>query len=98
MTRPLDPLAEIKQLYYATTKSTVLRDLDRAIDLLKGLPTEDDRAQAAVYMDGLAQMRSEWGIVSAKPPRDGAAAKTARTARTGRTPMPSGKGPARRVR
>ena len=41
MTRPTDAFAEIKRLYYATTKSTVVRDLDRAIDLLKALPTEE---------------------------------------------------------
>ena len=74
MTRPPDALAEIKKLYYATTKATVVRDLDRAIDLLKGLPDEDDREKAAVYMDGLAQMRSEWGVKSAAPAR---ATKTA---------------------
>jgi hypothetical protein len=69
MTRPPDALTEIKKLYYATTKATVLRDLDRAIDLLKGLPGEEDREQAAVYMDGLAQMRSEWGVKSPPEPR-----------------------------
>ncbi len=68
MTRTPDALAEIKKLYYATTKATVVRDLDRAIDLLKGLPSDDDREKAAVYMDGLAQMRSEWGVKSAATP------------------------------
>lgn len=56
----MDPLAEIKKLYFGATKSTIQRDVDRAIDLLKTLPSEDDREKAAVYMDGLAQMRSEW--------------------------------------
>lgn len=56
----MDPLEEIKKLYYATTKATIQRDLARAVDLLKQLPTEDDRERAAVYMDGLSQMRSEW--------------------------------------
>ena len=56
----MDPLEEIKKLYYATTKATIQRDLARAVDLHKQLPTEDDRERAAVYMDGLSQMRSEW--------------------------------------
>jgi hypothetical protein len=56
----MDPLAEIKKLYYGATKSTIQRDVERAIDLLKTLPTEDERQQVAVYMDGLSQMRSEW--------------------------------------
>jgi hypothetical protein len=62
----MDPVEEIKRLYYATSKATILRDLERAIDLLKTIETEDERERAAVYMDGLSQMRSEWGI-KAKP-------------------------------
>ena len=56
----MDPLTEIKQLYYRTTKATIKKDLARAIDLLKQMPSEDERQRAAVYMDGLSQMRSEW--------------------------------------
>jgi hypothetical protein len=56
----MDAIAEIKRLYYAATKATIQQDLYRAIDLLKTLPSEDDREKVAVYMDGLAQMRSEW--------------------------------------
>ena len=58
----MDPLEEIKKLYYATTKATIQRDLARAVDLLKQLPTEEDRQRAAVYMDGLSQMRTEWAM------------------------------------
>lgn len=54
------PLDEIKQLYFNATKPTIQRDLARAVDLLKSLPTDEDRERAAVYMDGLSQMRSEW--------------------------------------
>ena len=53
-------MSEIKQIYYRTTKATIGRDLARAIDLLKSLPTDEDRQRAAVYMDGLSQMRSDW--------------------------------------
>ena len=56
----MDPLAEIKRLYYNATRSTIQKDLGRAVALLKSMPSEDERERAAVYMDGLAQMRSEW--------------------------------------
>jgi hypothetical protein len=55
-----DPLEEIRRLYYNATKHTIQKDLTRAVQLLKSMPTEDDRQRAAVYMDGLSQMRSEW--------------------------------------
>jgi hypothetical protein len=63
MTAP-DPdgiIAEIRRLYFTTTKATILRDFARAIDLLKTLPTPEERQRATVYMEGLAQMRKEWG-------------------------------------
>ncbi len=69
----MDPVAEIKKLYYGATKATIQKDVERAIDLLKTLPTEDERERVAVYMDGLSQMRSEWaqalrgGVASASP-------------------------------
>lgn len=56
----MDALAEIKKLYYQTTRATIQRDLARAIQLLKSMPDDDTRQAAAVYMDGLSQMRSEW--------------------------------------
>jgi hypothetical protein len=61
---PLDPehaLAEIRKIYFKTTRQTIEHDLAHAIELLKSLPTEEDRERARVYMDGLSQMRSEWG-------------------------------------
>jgi hypothetical protein len=67
----MDPIAEIKRLYHATTRATIQRDLDRAVDLLKSLATEEERERAAVYMDGLSQMRSDWGVrhVKGKKPK-----------------------------
>jgi hypothetical protein len=56
----MDALAEIKKLYYGATKATIAKDLARAVDLLKSMPSDDARQDAAVYMDGLSQMRSEW--------------------------------------
>lgn len=67
---PVTILAEIERLYYATTPQTIQRDFARAIDLLKTLPDEDTRSRAAVYMEGLAEMRGEWqgrGGAPAKP-------------------------------
>jgi hypothetical protein len=78
----MDAIAEIKRLYYATTRATIQRDIEKAIDLLKTLTTEEDRERATVYMDGLSQMRSEWGVRPAAAgggttPRAGAAATRA---------------------
>jgi len=53
-------LAEIKRLYFKATPATIQRDFERAIDLLKSLPSEDDREKLTVYMEGLAEMRKEW--------------------------------------
>jgi hypothetical protein len=56
-----DKLAEIKRLYYQTSRATIQQDFAKAVDLLKSLGSEEERERAAVYMDGLAQMRSDWG-------------------------------------
>jgi hypothetical protein len=60
MLSPDDKIAEIKRLYYQTTRQTIQQDLAKALDLLKSMHTEDERERAAVYMDGLSQMRSDW--------------------------------------
>jgi hypothetical protein len=65
----LTPLDEIKRLYYNTTRTTIQRDFGRAIDLLKTMRTEEERERAVVYMEGLAQMRSEWATPRSSPPR-----------------------------
>jgi hypothetical protein len=57
---PAQALAEIRRIYFKTTKKTIDNDFAHAIDLLKSLPDEDTRDKAAVYMEGLAQMRKEW--------------------------------------
>ncbi len=56
-----DKVAEIRRLYFTTTKDTIQDDLARALDLLKSMPGETERERVAVYMEGLAQMRSDWG-------------------------------------
>jgi hypothetical protein len=57
---PAAALAEIRRIYFKTTKRTIDNDLAHAIELLKSLPSEEERDKAAVYMEGLAQMRKEW--------------------------------------
>jgi hypothetical protein len=67
---PPDPktvLAEIRRIYFKTTKKTIDHDLAHAIELLKRLP-EEEREKASVYMEGLAQMRREWGKHGKRPP------------------------------
>jgi hypothetical protein len=54
-------LAEIKRLYFQTSRETITHDLAKAIDLLKSMASEEERERAAVYMDGLAEMRADWG-------------------------------------
>ena len=56
-----DKLAEIRRLYFSTTKQTIQQDLARALDLLKSMHSEEERERATVYMEGLAQMRKDWG-------------------------------------
>lgn len=60
MLSPEDKLAEIRRLYFKTTAKTIQQDLERALDLLKSMDTEEERERATVYMEGLAQMRSDW--------------------------------------
>ena len=84
-----DKLAEIRRLYFSTTRPHIDRDLAKALDLLKSMASEDERERATVYMEGLAQMRSDWapknrgGKGGGKPkgqPKGGAQAKRSGTA------------------
>jgi len=63
----LDPLAEIRRIYFSTTRATIERDFAQALDLLKAMADEDERSRATVFMHGLAQMRAEWGIRAKRP-------------------------------
>jgi hypothetical protein len=56
----MDPIDEIKELYFKATAQSIERDFARAIDLLKTLPDDDARGRVAVYMEGLAEMRKDW--------------------------------------
>jgi hypothetical protein len=68
-TSPADPLGELRALYFEASDRTIERDFARAIQLFKTLASEAERDRAAVYMEGLAQMRSEWGASRRGEPR-----------------------------
>jgi hypothetical protein len=55
----VEHLEAIKRLYFKTTRATIDRDFDRAVDLLKAMP-EAERERATVFMQGLAEMRKEF--------------------------------------
>ncbi len=74
-----ETLARLKELYFKTTPATIEDAFDEAIDLLKTLPSDDERERAAVYMEGLAEMKQEFaargrpkGPRAAGRPADGA--------------------------
>ena len=56
-------LAEIKRIYFSTGRETITEDFAKALDLLKSLANEEERQRVAVFMDGLAEMRADWGKV-----------------------------------
>jgi len=60
MLTPGDSLAEIRRLYFQTSKQTIEKDLQKALDLLKAMPGEAERERATVYMEGLAEMYKDW--------------------------------------
>ena len=55
-----DKLAEIRRLYFKTSRQTVQADLVKALDLLKSMNSEEERERATVYMEGLAEMYKDW--------------------------------------
>ena len=65
-----DKLAEIRRLYFTTTRQTIQEDLTKALDLLKSMPSEEERERATVYMEGLAQMRRDWSAGRTKGKSD----------------------------
>ena len=58
---PAAALAQIREIYFKTTRRTIDHDFTHAIELLKTVPDEEMRAKAHVYMEGLAEMAREWG-------------------------------------
>jgi hypothetical protein len=55
-----EKIAEIRKMYFAATPKTIQRDLEHAIDILRSLKDDEARGKAAVYMEGLIEMRKEW--------------------------------------
>jgi hypothetical protein len=55
-----DKLAEIRRLYFSATAKTIQQDLEKALDLLKSMDSEEERERATVFMEGLAEMRRDW--------------------------------------
>lgn len=84
-------LAEIRAIYFRTTKQTIDNDLVHAIELLKSLPDEDARERATVYMQGLTDMQREWRSGKAAGDAPGQARGKARdTARRKTSTPPAG--------
>ena len=83
---PSDPdraLAEIREIYFKTTKRTIQHDLAHAIALIKTMTIEEDRERARVYMDGLAQMRNEWAVPSGRSRGSEKSGKSGRSGKVG---------------
>jgi hypothetical protein len=81
-----DRLAAIRALYFGASKDTIEGDFDQAIDLLKAMASDDERDRAAVYMEGLAQMKAQWRPKASRPsPASGAPRSAAPPARSGRS-------------
>jgi hypothetical protein len=70
-----DKHAEIRRLYFRTTKQTIHDDLAKALDLLKSMASEEERERATVYMEGLAQMRRDWSGKKKGSGREGSGQK-----------------------
>ena len=53
-------LAELRRIYFKTTKKTIEHDFAHAIALLKTIASEEDRQKASVFMEGINELRKEW--------------------------------------
>lgn len=72
-------LAEIRRIYFKTTRQTIDNDLAHAIELLKSLGSEEQRERATVYMEGLAQMQKDWARTGGKSRSTGRSGKSKRS-------------------
>jgi hypothetical protein len=57
---PAAALAELRRIYFKTTKQTIEHDFTHAINLLKTIASEEDRQKASVFMEGINELRKEW--------------------------------------
>lgn len=65
----LDAFDEIKRLYFSTTKQTIERDMARALELLKHMPSDEARQRVAGFMHGLSDLKREWKVGKKAAPR-----------------------------
>ncbi len=64
----MSALDQLRRLYFQSSERTIDEDFFTAIGLFKQL-TEAERDRAAVFMEGLAEMRQEWTRASGGAPR-----------------------------
>lgn len=57
----MTPLEQLRTLYFNASQGSIDDDFLKAIALFKQLTSDDDREKAAVFMEGIAEMRKEWG-------------------------------------
>ena len=57
---PAAALAELRRIYFKTTKKTIEHDFAHAIALAKSIASEEDREKASVFMEGINELRKEW--------------------------------------
>jgi hypothetical protein len=57
---PAAALAELRRIYFKTTKKTIEHDFAHAISLVKTIASEEDRQKASVFMEGINELRKEW--------------------------------------
>jgi hypothetical protein len=57
---PAAALAELRRIYFKTTKRTIDHDFAHAIALVKTIASEEDREKATVFMEGINELRKEW--------------------------------------
>jgi hypothetical protein len=72
-------IAEIRRIYFKTTRQTIEHDFAHAIEMLKSLGSEEERERATVYMEGIAQMRKDWAG------RSGTSGKSGKSGTSGRS-------------
>jgi hypothetical protein len=61
--KPADPasaLAELRRIYFKTTKKTIEHDFAHAIELARSIESEAEREKASVFMEGINELRKEW--------------------------------------
>jgi hypothetical protein len=64
---PAAALAELRRIYFKTTKKTIEHDFAHAIALAKSIESEEDREKASVFMEGINELRKEWTPKAQRP-------------------------------